>query len=91
MSDSENYDWTLGKRACLSCEGKSFDIEDGLCRGCRGESSYNPEMVRAATPKILSWKSAATRQAEAEAERHLAESATARRLWRGNRYDRRTS
>jgi hypothetical protein len=87
-ADSDTGSWDLSKRPCVSCEGYSRDVEDGLCAGCRGESSHDPERVKAATAVILGWKSEATLRAEAWAEYELTRHREARLRFRAKGFDR---
>lgn len=84
-ADSDNACWDLTKRPCRSCEGYYRDIVDGLCRGCRGESSFDPDRAQQATEVILGWASQRTKTARAEAERYLAGLSEARRKYREGR------
>jgi len=70
--------WEIGKRVCVSCESYHRDIVDGLCRGCRGESSYSPARVVAARDWFLARKSARTIAAEREAEVYMQQHKAAR-------------
>ena len=71
MTDTAYGCWDLYKRPCRSCEGNYHDIEDGLCPGCRNESSYDEETAKAATEIIRGWKSEKTRREEAWADQYL--------------------
>lgn len=84
-ADSANSCWDLVKRLCRSCEGYYRDVEDGLCRGCRGESIFDPDRARQAAEVISGWASQRTQRARAEAERYLAAHAEARRKHREGR------
>ena len=86
-ADSAAGCWDLSKRTCLSCEGDYRDIVDGLCRGCRGETTYSPEVVQAAKQAILGWKSEKTLREEAWAEEYLSRHRETRREWARKQHD----
>lgn len=85
MTDTAYGNWDLYKRPCRSCEGSYHDVEEGLCRGCRGESSYDEETAKAATEIIRGWKSEKTRREEQFADQYLLANKHRRRAYLSGR------